>query len=803
MKNSHFIAFLLVLCMIVAAFSACGTNVSNNESSSVPSAAESSEASEESKEPERIDGTERYETALDIFDELKNFTLNAEYELKVTVGTETRTESGKSKETYLSYGERDMKCRSEGETVYDGERTVKTEETVISGTTFLLYDGNGFYGPAENDYSVFLPNSELYGEITELPEKDKDGNTVITLTLPEKVEEWFAYEYAVLEEASAEVLIDEEGNIVSLTYNAKYEQGAAYNEMTYSYTVTPIKSELPEIDAPENVKDYLEVDSVLAVVLMDEALMYMKNIGTYSYNGTAYMQAAGVTIQSSSSNYNSFKYGDDFAASFNMSKQSVWYDFDRQKARDESVENKTTVIDGVEKAEINGLENERELTEEDIEKFRQGHLDTVMFCVPDISDIKEVELSAVDGYITITVQCKNAHGEEIYESMSELLNEFDYVEEASSDFDTEKIEFVITVDIDTNYPVAINVDYEGIFDLEGYEYEMGLERNMSISPANPDSYFDITEKHHPAFDKEPEQEEKATPLFYKVTDANGNVMWLLGTIHIGDNRTAYLPQEIYDAFDASDAAAFEIDVIALNEEFEDPDDDLLDLYYEAYYYEDDDTIDDNIDETLYRDASKLALTLGLGNYGDYIGTLEYAKPNMWANMIADTYSNHSLGVYYNKGVDMRLLTRAKDTEKKVYEVEDSYRQFQMDIDFSNDVLELNLYNSVYYPRSYYRADNIELFNAWCRGEFKELSELINEPADFTGMSDDQIAAYEEYTKALQDDRDALMLTKAEEYIASGETVFFAVGLAHLLDEDTGLIKTLDEAGYTVELVEYN
>ena len=151
---------------------------------------------------------------------------------------------------------------------------------------------------------------------------------------------------------------------------------------------------------------------------------------------------------------------------------------------------------------------------------------------------------------------------------------------------------------------------------------------------------------------------------------------------------------------------------------------------------------------------------------------------------------------------MRLLTRAIDAEKKIYEVEDSYRQFQMDIDFSDDVLELNLYNAAYYPRSYFRADNIELFNAWCKGDIKELSKAINEPDDFTGMTDDQIDAYEEYEKALTDDRDALMLEKAKEYLASGETVFYAVGLAHLLDEDTGLLKTLDEAGYTVELVEY-
>ena len=52
------------------------------------------------------------------------------------------------------------------------------------------------------------------------------------------------------------------------------------------------------------------------------------------------------------------------------------------------------------------------------------------------------------------------------------------------------------------------------------------------------------------------------------------------------------------------------------------------------------------------------------------------------------------------------------------------------------------------------------------------------------------------------DRNDGMLEAAIEYLESGETVFYAVGLAHLLAED-GLVNTLRDAGYTVELVPYN
>ncbi len=52
------------------------------------------------------------------------------------------------------------------------------------------------------------------------------------------------------------------------------------------------------------------------------------------------------------------------------------------------------------------------------------------------------------------------------------------------------------------------------------------------------------------------------------------------------------------------------------------------------------------------------------------------------------------------------------------------------------------------------------------------------------------------------DRNDGMLDVAIRYLESGETVFYAVGLAHLLNNHNGLVDTLRAAGYTVELVEF-
>ena len=52
------------------------------------------------------------------------------------------------------------------------------------------------------------------------------------------------------------------------------------------------------------------------------------------------------------------------------------------------------------------------------------------------------------------------------------------------------------------------------------------------------------------------------------------------------------------------------------------------------------------------------------------------------------------------------------------------------------------------------------------------------------------------------DRNKEMLKVAKKYLESGDVVFFAVGLAHLLDSENGLVDTLRDAGYTVELVAF-
>jgi len=92
-----------------------------------------------------------------------------------------------------------------------------------------------------------------------------------------------------------------------------------------------------------------------------------------------------------------------------------------------------------------------------------------------------------------------------------------------------------------------------------------------------------------------------------------------------------------------------------------------------------------------------------------------------------------------------------------------------------------------------------MFELWCMGDEAALADAVR--IDTSQMSPEELELYEEYAQAMETDRNLQMHQVAESYLNSGETVFYAVGLAHLLAED-GLVNSLRNAGYTVELVSY-
>jgi uncharacterized protein YbaP (TraB family) len=150
-------------------------------------------------------------------------------------------------------------------------------------------------------------------------------------------------------------------------------------------------------------------------------------------------------------------------------------------------------------------------------------------------------------------------------------------------------------------------------------------------------------------------------------------------------------------------------------------------------------------------------------------------------------------------VDYRLLTAAKAQRKPVISIENGIDQLTMFLTCSDELQEEMLISTIATDATAYHDGSIELFEAWCAGNEADVRKLVER--DTSELTEEELPIYEEYIKIMETDRNAQMLEKAIEYLQSGDVIFYAVGAAHVMAED-GLLNTLRDAGYTVELVTY-
>ncbi|MBP3728742.1 MAG: TraB/GumN family protein, partial [Lachnospiraceae bacterium] len=157
---------------------------------------------------------------------------------------------------------------------------------------------------------------------------------------------------------------------------------------------------------------------------------------------------------------------------------------------------------------------------------------------------------------------------------------------------------------------------------------------------------------------------------------------------------------------------------------------------------------------------------------------------------------------YERGVDNQLVELAKQNEIPVWDVEDYAEHLTLLANFSEELQRLILKETLQSGRYSSNLASAEMFELWCRGDEEEIFRAIEEETkEEEDITEEEKALTEEYNEAMMLKRNAQMLEKAKEYMASGQRVFFAVGLAHLTGEK-GLVEGLKAAGYSLNQVKY-
>ncbi len=761
---------------------------------------------EEPTPPPEPTGEEVYSEAVALLNGKASVTLDISENMSITSGHQhvTDTESAHTL-TYAALDtEAPMVLYEENVDFTNFSIEVKEDEEDIrlyseiyaDGTLYIeLQDVAAFSGSltAEEVEKRYIPvvllDAALYGDISV---SESGGQKTVSFASPTAAESWAIPETAEMLNASGSAVIGSDGSIVQMNYNITYKYGSA--EITWEIESKP-RTETLAVEAPSNPYRFNAISSVDAVWLTlfsTNELLKAETFSMYSVE-QSFSQAGGVALYQ----YNDIDvYTGDGKPMASADTTVQLYEASGQT----TVETEQTIIDGKLTSVTDGGVPTSQMGVTDDQLFDACRSNIMLSFTPPSNwqDATIEDLGSIY-YLEFTYDQDLANTFQnaictMFWSDPAILNNM------ASDYKTNEISGYLAIDKYTRMVTAFGILYEGAHTIEGDEYILSMQVDQSFTLPSFGAYEAITEEPMP----ETEPEDKATPLLYHVTGEDGQEMWLFGTIHVGDSRTAFLPQEVYDAFNASDALALEFNS-ELFEEQMDEDEDLAEKYAAAVFYSDGTTLEDIMSEEDYAMAVKLIKATG--NYSE---NMMYAKPYIWESSIQNFYMSQGHLLNSEQGLEERFTKMANDQGKPIYEVESGLFQIGMLTGWSQELQLLLLDEIMYCDPVEYWTETYELYELWCDGDEAALIEELNEDTDTSEMTEEELAEYnanlplyDEYDKTIGFDRNEGMLDVAVSYLESDEVVFYAVGLAHLLDDENGLVFTLREAGYTVELVTYS
>lgn len=255
-----------------------------------------------------------------------------------------------------------------------------------------------------------------------------------------------------------------------------------------------------------------------------------------------------------------------------------------------------------------------------------------------------------------------------------------------------------------------------------------------------------------------------------------NQVYLLGSIHIADEKLYPLPPIYETAFDEADYIGVEVDLQkALSPE-------SMELTLQASQFADGTTIKDHISAETYALLGEKLLALGLP-----ADAFDAFKP--WAvTQTLTTLEADESGYSHVMGIELYFLSSASARQLPIVELESMASQLDMFDRFSPELQEQQLLDTLHGTGTGQNMEGLgNLLDMWMTGDDEMLAEL----ADYFQVES------EEYYQLMLKERNIAMTEKIIAYLESDEPAQYLVivGALHMLGED-GIIPLLEEAGYT-------
>ena len=747
--------------------------------------AEGTPPSEDSTAPtEAVDYHALYAQAVAEISQRQELALDIEYsETRTSDGVPFR-KTGSGTAVYTGIGTDRMEALITEDLTF-GKYEAKYIQSYLSGKAYTQASGTSFVSEMSPEafLSYQLPaaliDSNLYSTVTW--EENADGRIVYQFTGAADFEPWAAISsHAQMAECSGYAILDAAGLLLESGYQVSYTLNDVRCQLDVKVTVS---LDQPPIQQPQYPANCAQLQAYLTprLILQTVGAVYSTDNLTGTQTETVYCEAATLA-RTQQVQIDATGTGNGFMAQVGYTVNLTNY------AGTPTTNTKVeTFRNGSYSYCINGGDPipDPSITAQQMRNYCEDTLLTALLTPEYIAGATATDTGE---FYVIQFTCKDELSNSVFVDVLKLLS-LDLDNFAQS-FTTETGTAYLAISKLTGMPVALGRSFTRIHVIDGVSYRTTYQVDSTITLPSSTAYDTILGNTA----QETEPEAKATPLFYKVTDKKGRTLWLLGTIHVGDNRTGYLPQEIYDAFYAADTLAVEFDTIAFQQQAA-SDPVLKSQLAAAYYYADGSYTAQHLDAGLYEKAYALILASG-SNTVD----APKMKPAIWESLLQNFYLSQDCALTSPQGMDYRLLLLARQHSKTIDNIESGLAQMQMLTGFSDSLQAMLLSQTVSTTLSEYCDSVCQLYEAWCQGDETVILEAIAE--DTSTMTPEELNLYNEYHKSVVTDRNTVMLKAAKNYIKSGKTTFFAVGLTHLLGED-GLVAQLKSAGYTVEQVTYD
>ncbi len=286
----------------------------------------------------------------------------------------------------------------------------------------------------------------------------------------------------------------------------------------------------------------------------------------------------------------------------------------------------------------------------------------------------------------------------------------------------------------------------------------------------------------------PDSGSSITPALWKAENSSGNYVYLMGSIHMGNDSVNHMPAYINSAFEQSDYLAVEADIDSVLQDKE-----KLTQLTSVLIYSDGTTIKDHVSESTYNGMVDL-----MQSQNSFQEIYNCYKPFLWQSLLSGVLPSYT-DLNTNLGVDMVFLQRAKSINKPILEVENIDFQIDMFNSFSDGLNDALL--AEYLKPNYSQAASNYINTVYSMWEQGRVDESMILSGTFIDIQNANPVYVQEYYDKLIKERNINMTKTIEGYIDGGQRVFVLVGAFHYCGDD-GINALLTKDGYTVTQVYY-